>query len=294
MSFTTQPAPRISNAPTRNSATSRRSARPAAPAQQDATTGRAGTAATRRSAGRAAPAAHRARQAPGSRATQPLVAISVYASSCVLLRARQHVRVNAASACSTSAAGGGRATSAATPAQAHYLGSGDAPRGRRRGAAVQRPRRRMAGDASRDLRASDRSVAGRALPRPQAPEPDLWLVFAPLKRDATDLVVREGDRARRRGAAAGVDRAHQHRPAQRRPAARHRHRGRRAMRAADRARASRRAAPLAAICSAAGRRDRPLLVGDRAAGRRRAAGAAIARPGGAAGRAGRRFHAGGA
>jgi 16S rRNA (uracil1498-N3)-methyltransferase len=25
--------------------------------------------------------------------------------------------------------------------------------------------------------------------RPQAPEPDLWLVFAPLKRDATDLVV---------------------------------------------------------------------------------------------------------
>ena len=26
---------------------------------------------------------------------------------------------------------------------------------------------------------------------PQAPEPDLWLVFAPLKRDATDLVVRQ-------------------------------------------------------------------------------------------------------
>lgn len=28
-----------------------------------------------------------------------------------------------------------------------------------------------------------------ALLRPQTPEPDLWLVFAPLKRDATDLVV---------------------------------------------------------------------------------------------------------
>jgi 16S rRNA (uracil1498-N3)-methyltransferase len=27
--------------------------------------------------------------------------------------------------------------------------------------------------------------------RPQAPEPDLWLVFAPLKRDATDLVVQK-------------------------------------------------------------------------------------------------------
>src|ERR1700738_1323027 len=27
--------------------------------------------------------------------------------------------------------------------------------------------------------------------RPPAPEPDLWLVFAPLKRDATDLVVQK-------------------------------------------------------------------------------------------------------
>ncbi len=27
--------------------------------------------------------------------------------------------------------------------------------------------------------------------RPQAPEPDLWLAFAPLKRDATDLVVQK-------------------------------------------------------------------------------------------------------
>ena len=27
--------------------------------------------------------------------------------------------------------------------------------------------------------------------RPQAPEPDLWLIFALLKRDATDLVVQK-------------------------------------------------------------------------------------------------------
>jgi 16S rRNA (uracil1498-N3)-methyltransferase len=33
-------------------------------------------------------------------------------------------------------------------------------------------------------------VADRML-RPQAPEPDLWLVFSPLKRDATDLVVQK-------------------------------------------------------------------------------------------------------
>jgi 16S rRNA (uracil1498-N3)-methyltransferase len=35
--------------------------------------------------------------------------------------------------------------------------------------------------------------------RPQAPEPDLWLLFAPLKRDATDLVV---EKATELGAAA--------------------------------------------------------------------------------------------
>src|SRR5580698_9496326 len=33
-------------------------------------------------------------------------------------------------------------------------------------------------------------VAGQQL-RPQAAEPDLWLLFAPLKRDATDLVVQK-------------------------------------------------------------------------------------------------------
>ena len=35
------------------------------------------------------------------------------------------------------------------------------------------------------------SMAPRTLLAPQTAEPDLWLVFAPLKRDATDLVVRQ-------------------------------------------------------------------------------------------------------
>lgn len=35
------------------------------------------------------------------------------------------------------------------------------------------------------------TLAPRALLAPQSPEPDLWLVFAPLKRDATDLLVRQ-------------------------------------------------------------------------------------------------------
>jgi 16S rRNA (uracil1498-N3)-methyltransferase len=76
----------------------------------------------------------------------------------------------------------------ATPAQAHHLGT---------------VLRRAAGDAVRlfngidgewlarvtVLRRDRCEVAIEARIRAQAPEPDLWLVFAPLKRDATDLVV---------------------------------------------------------------------------------------------------------
>lgn len=39
------------------------------------------------------------------------------------------------------------------------------------------------------LRREKAEVAVEALLRPQQTEPDLWLIFAPLKRDATDLVV---------------------------------------------------------------------------------------------------------
>jgi 16S rRNA (uracil1498-N3)-methyltransferase len=79
---------------------------------------------------------------------------------------------------------------AATPGQAHYL------------AAVMR---RGVGDALRLFNGIDGEFAARiatlkrdranfaveALLRPQAPEPDIWLAFAPLKRDATDLVVQK-------------------------------------------------------------------------------------------------------
>src|SRR3954454_9250161 len=78
----------------------------------------------------------------------------------------------------------------ATAAQAHYLGS------------VMRLR---AGDSVRVFNGTDGEwhcrVAGIARGtatleailqvRPQVPEPDLWLLFAPLKRDMTDLVVQK-------------------------------------------------------------------------------------------------------
>jgi len=87
----------------------------------------------------------------------------------------------------------GLATGAAVPgsaAQAHYLGS---------------VMRRAVGDGVRLFNGRDGEFAatitllrkdrlayqiGDHL-RPQAPEPDLWLVFALLKRDATDLVVQK-------------------------------------------------------------------------------------------------------
>jgi 16S rRNA (uracil1498-N3)-methyltransferase len=42
-----------------------------------------------------------------------------------------------------------------------------------------------------EIRRDKARVAVEAQTRPQATEPDLWLVFAPLKRDATDLVVQK-------------------------------------------------------------------------------------------------------
>lgn len=79
---------------------------------------------------------------------------------------------------------------ATTPAQAHYL------------ATVMR---RAVGETVRLFNGHDGEWSARilALRRdrarlgaerrmlPQAPEPDIWLLFAPLKRDATDLVVQK-------------------------------------------------------------------------------------------------------
>ena len=78
----------------------------------------------------------------------------------------------------------------ATPGQAHYLGtvmrraSGD-PVVLFNGADGEW-RARIVG-----LRRERAEFAVEDRLRPQAPEPDLWLLFALLKRDATDLVVRQ-------------------------------------------------------------------------------------------------------
>jgi len=77
---------------------------------------------------------------------------------------------------------------AATPAQAHYLGTvlRQAP-----GAALRLFNGRD-GEFQASIAFLRKDRAGFAVGpqrRVQAPEPDLWLLFAPLKRDATDLVV---------------------------------------------------------------------------------------------------------
>jgi 16S rRNA (uracil1498-N3)-methyltransferase len=83
-----------------------------------------------------------------------------------------------------------RAEIEASAAQAHYLG---------------RVMRRVPGDSVRLFNGIDGEWCGRiaairrerarlavdCLLRAQTPEPDLWLAFAPLKRDATELVVQK-------------------------------------------------------------------------------------------------------
>jgi 16S rRNA (uracil1498-N3)-methyltransferase len=79
---------------------------------------------------------------------------------------------------------------AVAPSQAHYLGTVM----RRRPGDVVRVFNGRDGEWVADIVALGRDRATlrpRALTRIQAPEPDLWLVFALLKRDATDLVVQK-------------------------------------------------------------------------------------------------------
>ncbi len=76
------------------------------------------------------------------------------------------------------------------PGQAHYLGHVMRRQAARPGAAVQRARRRMAGARIETLRKDRGGFRIEAMLRPPAPEPGPTLLFAPLKRDATDLVVR--------------------------------------------------------------------------------------------------------
>ena len=79
---------------------------------------------------------------------------------------------------------------AATAAQAHYLGT---VMRRAAGATVGLFNGRDGEWAARlvTLRRGEASFAVEHLLRPQAAEPDVWLIFALLKRDATDLVVQK-------------------------------------------------------------------------------------------------------
>ena len=134
-------------------------------------------------------------------------------------------------------------------------------------------------------------------PASQRAEPDLWLVFAPMKRARIDFLVEKATELGVRAAAAGDHPAHHRRAGQSRAAARQCHRGGRADRAARPcprsrdARAARRAAgrlaarsgacccatkagaapPIADALGARMRRRRPWAVLDRARGRLRAA-----------------------
>lgn len=77
---------------------------------------------------------------------------------------------------------------AATPGQAHYLGTVL----RQAAGAPLRLFNGRDGEWLARLAAIRKDRATLAVEhrlRPQAPEPDLWLLFAPLKRDATDFVV---------------------------------------------------------------------------------------------------------
>ena len=79
---------------------------------------------------------------------------------------------------------------AATPGQAHYLGS---VMRREAGSEIRLFNGRDGEWSARiaSIRKDRAQFELRAQTRQQEPEPDLWLAFAPLKRDATDLVVQK-------------------------------------------------------------------------------------------------------
>ncbi len=79
---------------------------------------------------------------------------------------------------------------AASPAQAHYLGT---VMRRGPGAALRLFNGRDGEWKARiaAIRKDRATLTVEALLRPQSPEPDLWLVFAPLKRDPTDMLVQK-------------------------------------------------------------------------------------------------------
>ncbi len=78
----------------------------------------------------------------------------------------------------------------ASPAQAHHLGT-VMRRGPGDPVCLFNGRDGEWQGRIRTIRRNLAELAVERLLRPQAPEPDLWLVFALLKRDATDLVVQK-------------------------------------------------------------------------------------------------------
>ena len=139
-SFTTQPAARITTLPSANSTISRTDSRAVPPRRAGCPTGRAGTAARCRSADRPGPAADRAARTDGSRATQPVAAISVCACMAATLRVSMTGSIRLLCGPSRLPTGRERSPRARAGTLSRHR---DAPRGGRHGAAVQRARRRI-------------------------------------------------------------------------------------------------------------------------------------------------------
>ena len=126
--------------------------------------------------------------------------------------------------------------------------------------------------------------------RAQAAEPDLWLAFALLKRDATDLVVQKATELGVAALLPVLTERSNTAPDERGSARRHRDRGRRAVRAPDRAANCIAPRPLAALLSDWPPDRRLFAAIERSS---RAAHRPGARPARAAGRPRRRLRAGG-
>jgi 16S rRNA (uracil1498-N3)-methyltransferase len=82
------------------------------------------------------------------------------------------------------------ASVAGSPAQAHYLGT-VLRLGPGAGLRLFNGRDGEFAATIAALRRDRLTLDVGPLTRPQAPEPDIWLVFSPLKRDATDMVVQK-------------------------------------------------------------------------------------------------------
>ena len=233
-SFTTQPAARITTAPMPNSTISRTASRGAGPDSRMPHS--PGRNSSQMPIGRSSRASSRyGSQGRGRRATQPVAAMSVCARMAATLRSvmtrvnpptryraawpraarSPHGRAGALSRDTSCAAVQARGCCCSTAVTANS-------------APASRPSGAMAPACTPSTAHGTRSE-----------EPDLWLAFALLKRDATDLVVQKATELGVAASAPCRHRAWQHAPDERGSPRRHRNRGRRAVRASDGADAAR-------------------------------------------------------